>query len=160
METMQNTAADWFVANALAVLALIVAVISLIQSHRATRRSNHIASEQLRIENAREQERIDANKTAKLWPSITPSETTLLRLVVKNTGDAEARNVIVLIDGTPVAQHAWVMFETEFRSIAPHSEIFYRMFPRRKNEPSDLRIQVTWDDDTNTPRSVDKILSR
>ncbi|MCC7406478.1 MAG: hypothetical protein IT442_00295 [Phycisphaeraceae bacterium] len=156
MEAMANTAADWLVANALAVLALIVAVISLIQSHRASKRSHKTAARQLAIEEGREQDRQRQQRKARIVASIvrqptnhpSPSEASLW-IMVENKGAADAEGLSVLLDGKPIQESQAVQRCPEHAAIIASSSVRYHLNPMACQSP--VVIEIRWKDGSGEP---------
>jgi hypothetical protein len=140
----------------LSALALIVSIVAIILSWRATSRQNELAAAQtrlqgelVRIEGARhEQEQLSrsrASLTADLWR--TAHEGTL---DVTNHG-AEARKVRITVDGQPLAEH--LHFKSGFHSvgtIGPGVTVSFHMLTFDGMDTV-FKVALQWEDASGIP---------
>lgn len=97
------------------------------------------------LEESREKGRIEFSKSARLSTKITQSSGDPgSRLYIVNSGECEARNIKVTIDGTPIREHTCFVFDREKTIIGPRSDIWYHYIIT--NIIPEL-IVLTWDDD-------------
>ena len=146
----------WLQQNAIAVIAAIVSALAALASIRAARKSIAAQNRMLQIEEARERDRVLQFKKANLIASLIrePGSRTIRDLLrIENTGDAEARDLNVILDGHPVLEHpAMPRGQDEVRQVGPRSHFQYLIAVSFQTKaPSDVRI--TWSDDSGEPGS-------
>lgn len=171
---MINETIDWFansgnasfMAFLVSVGSIIIAGIALVISFKTQRR-------QLKIEEKRENDRIKemrkANLVAQLVTRSSKSSDYLLR--IENKGSAEARDVRISLDGSPIQNHAAIprgfttknvreMVDGQSPKIQHTSEETYQIGPESYIQfimaitsdtypPFDLTM--TWSDDSGEP---------
>jgi hypothetical protein len=148
-----SDAASW-VGIGIAGCSLAVSVWAVINSNRAQKAANAAQKRIVEIEEQRETDRVQQSKQAKIIPTIKKrnGNTTSYHLYLKNEGDASARNICLMIDNKPLAEHqAFCSSDTMPESIGQHSEISFPLALSRACNPP-FEIRVTWDDDSGKDR--------
>lgn len=146
----------------IAIVAVCIAGLALLQgwftnrkAARASRESNDLIKKQVaiqerltQIEQSREHAKKIQSLRAKVCAVVRESDRGSWKLVVTNTGQSTARNVIIKLDDKPLMEHdALPNNVTEIKSIGPMSDIsFFLCFTRNCHPPFEL--EVTWDDDS------------
>jgi len=128
-------------------------MIAVWKSSQAQREANEARKRIVEIEEQREREKRFEAKQANLRPELRKVEGGIYRLYLVNHGKAEARNIRIKLDGTPLAEHcAAVQNERMPEFLGPGAEcsvllaISYGCVPPFKTE-------ITWDDDYGTNRT-------
>jgi hypothetical protein len=118
-----------------------------------------IQEQLLEIERERDRNRTASLKKAELRGSLERLSSHTHRFVVANRGPADAKNIRVFIDGTPVDQHDSVMNRDGIPStIAKRDKASCQMcFTLQTAPPFNLRIE--WEDDSGEPGVLESILN-
>jgi len=131
--------------------SLVVAIIALRRSGRATAEANAVQRRLVAIEEQRESERRAQAQRAVLRPALRKTGTSDYRLCVENAGASVARNLRVLLDGKPFIEHdAAVANDTLPDLVGPHSEVSCLLGLHMQCAPP-FHIEMTWDDDSGQP---------
>lgn len=140
--------------------ARVIAIIAIVISIFALRRE-HL---RFKIDRRREKDRVRDSKTATLQAVLKHESHpvghknklhTSIYLVIKNTGQAAARNIDVELDGRPWLEHK-AMPEggmTEHPTLGPGAEIKLILYRKPPNH-----IALTWNDDSGEPGKYDSTL--
>lgn len=109
-------------------------------------------------------EEYEQKRRAVVWPHVDPSQSTMQMpggqtrrrhewyLVLRNTGDAPARDVRVRTETSNAAGSGWPILgsgpqsEPEVEILAPHSEIRFAL-PLAIGDPNQVSCVVSWTDD-------------
>jgi len=127
--------------------SLIVAIIALIFSIVSNQKAIANQKQLVKIEEQREQERQNKKFSAQLRPELRRDGKSK-RLVIKNHGDTEARNVRVIMDGKPLAEHKTSLSNDHMPElVGAHSEISCLLAISMDNAPP-FDIEIKWDDDS------------
>ena len=129
----------WFndAGNIFSTVSIIIAIGAFIISWKA-----------FSIEKARERDRIKESKKAKITVHRI-EDARHSKLLVKNEGEAEAREITMKMDGKPVLEHEIIPEgETEKRFLGPKSHFHYIMTPILAKR-SVIDIEITWQDDSD-----------
>ena len=118
------------VAVSISAVAVIVSLWSAVQSYRSVKRQNEWQDRQnewqerlLHLEEAEARNRSAAAQSAKLR-SVLDRSGRFPALLLLNDGIAEARNISVKIDGTPILEHALVLSgQKEVRQLGPGGKL-------------------------------------
>lgn len=127
--------------------SLIVAIIALTLKISAYRKANAKERRMAEVEEQREKERLAQKLSAKLRPELRKNGNNY-RLVIVNHGDAEARNIKVIMDSNPLSEHkAAVSNDLLPDMVGANSEISCLLaLAMRRTPPFD--VDVTWNDDS------------
>jgi len=137
-----------FSAFIFSLLALVVSVVALIISRKNQKRL-------VEIEEARERDRLRLMRKAHLTAEIvqellTRGQRTAYQhsLRVHNTGNAEARDIAILLDGKPLLEHPTILKGTnEIRQLGPRSHFRYRLVLSMQARPPS-EVVITWSDNS------------
>ena len=149
-----------FVATLLSICAIVVSGIAFRKSHKTQNRL-------VKIEEARERDRLKQQKKADLVAQIVSEvESQQARRTIKkymlrieNKGLAEARDVKVVLDDKPVLEHpAVVGNQQEGTQIGPQSCFDY-LLGYSMNTPKPACAVITWSDDSGEHGSYKTSLS-
>lgn len=147
---------DWFrdqgIVNLLtfmiSVVAVFVSLLAISASRKVNRKANEIRTRLLAIEEQREANRMAHSRGAALQPEIRPTNRRDYRLYICNRGQAEARNVKILMDGKPLLDHPVVpKGETLPDLIGPGAEISCCLAISFESPPP-FEINITWEDNS------------
>jgi len=149
---------------ALSIIAIIISGGSLFFAVWSFKKSHRIEKSQLEIEEARESEKKKAYLTARIIEEQTARRTgdRIYRkyyLLVENKGLAEARNIILLLEGKSVLE-SQVIHEAkeEIKQVGPQSLIKYELSNGYRSHLP-LSIEITWEDDSDTPGRYNTMLT-
>lgn len=133
----------------LSIIATVVAVISLALSFRTSREQNRQQRAMLRLESARERDRLAdktrANVTARLFFTDHSA-----RLSISNAGPAPAQITNISVDDTPIAQHPLIRTEGPVTLLAPDASVDLTMITF-DGMPSLYKVDIAWEDDSGIP---------
>lgn len=137
-----------FVAALLSVVAIIISIIALRKSHKTQGRL-------VDIETARERDRLlKARKAALVARIVTEGARSIQEvsfLVIENRGEAAARCVWVVLDGTPFGQHPACVEElADDLRIGPSSDARFVLAINNDCMPP-FDLQLAWQDDSGEP---------
>jgi len=159
--------------NVIAIVSVCIAGLALWRSWRAgreaseaTREANDLMKQQValherltQIEQSREQARLMQSLQAALRAELRKSPGGTWRLFVINTGQGEARDVAIMLDGKPLLEHDAVpRGEEEAKTIGPESEISYCMALAFSCHPP-FEFEATWSDDSGEPGHYETTVS-
>lgn len=139
-------------------LAIVLSGAALLVSIWAASRSHRIAGEQARhqerlvkLETARERDRVGATKRASLRARFEENDRTYL-LTVWNEGAAEARAVSIIIDGRAIEDHETFLVHREevARVLGPDADARY-VVSISMGSPAVYSIELRWEDDSGEP---------
>jgi hypothetical protein len=154
LEWLSNSGAAVLVSSLLSIGAIILSLLA----HRTSRKA-------LRIEEARERDRVTLSRRAVLVASIMTEDRDavgtaarmgvgIMRwnyLVVENPGDAEAREIEVVLDGKPFRNHPVAPKDhQDVRRVGEKSFFRYRLQIRHETKPP-FDLELTWQDDSGEP---------
>ena len=151
------------VAISLSAIAIIVSLWSAVKGHREASRSAQRQSEWqervLALEEAEARRHSTAAQSAKLRVVRERSGKSLF-LLVSNDGAAEARNISVKIDGTPILEHRIVLGVggQEARQLGPGGSARYPIF-LSSGTPSRIQVEISWADGAGEAQSWSSSLS-
>ena len=122
-----------------------------------------IARQQLTIIKNQEQERLKEKHKANLVARTEPKTGKRYDrnfLVIQNNGPADARNIRLFVNGTPISKHRdFVSQLDEFVSqLSSGSKIEYLMV-LTGDSSGVFNLEMLWDDDTNEPRRAQTVLN-
>lgn len=139
IEWFRDSAIVSIVQALLAVAALVVSIYAIRKSHRTERRM-------LEIEEAREKDRLQQANRAFVKAYVEKGQRTFL--VLENSGESEAREIELKLDGQPVLQHPVVIkSQPEHRQLSPKSSVKYIVEPIWGNSIN-CEIEINWMDNT------------
>jgi hypothetical protein len=144
--------------NLIAAGSLIVAIIALIFSIVSNQKAIANQKRLVEIEEQREQERQNQKSSAQLRPELRRVEKSK-RLVIKNYGDAEARNVRIIMDGKPLAEHKTSLSNVHMPElVGAYSEISCVLAINKDNAPP-FNIEIKWDDNSGNDKEYRTMLT-
>ncbi len=133
--------------------SLVVAIVALRRSARAAAEANAAQRRLVAIEEARESERRTQSQRALLRPSLRKTGKSDYRLCVSNAGASAARDLRIMLDGKPLAEHdAAVTGDTLPDLVGPHSEVTCLLALHMQCAPP-FQIELAWKDDSEQPGS-------
>ena len=141
---------DW-PSIALGVAALAVSAWAVIESRRTSKSQRLLQERLFTLESARERDRVLHAKRAQLEAAIVHLGSDY-RLVVQNSGEAEARAVKVLVDDKSLAESGAVLLskDEEVTLFGPGVQVRYIM-PIVMGSPMRYDVQLEWEDDSGQP---------
>ena len=155
----QNAAAGTvieLVTISLSAIAIIVSLWSAVQSHRSTKRQSEWQERLLHLEEAEARSRSKTARSATLR-AVLDRDTTSPSLLIINNGAAEARDISVKIDGTPILEHRprghfIVRNQTEVRQLGPGGSARY-ILTRTTGIASLFQVEISWADESSATQS-------
>ncbi|MBZ4669363.1 MAG: hypothetical protein JG775_2516 [Defluviitaleaceae bacterium] len=148
----------------ISIISLIVSIIAVWISYSTQKRNNEIQQRLVHIEEQREYDRKIKSRQANLHAELRKEERGY-KLYLINSGESEARNIRVEINGKPLR---YGVFETGQDGVgiygslpsyvSSNSEVSYFIWPSPECFPS-FEIEVKWDDDYQKDRSYKSILT-
>ena len=140
----------------LSAIAIILSLWSRIESRRSARRQGEWQARLLLLEELEEQRRSAATQSAKLR-AVLDRNTRYPSLLVVNDGEAEARDISIKIDGTPILEHRpqghfIVRDQKEVRRLRPGGSAHY-LLTRTTGISSLFQIEISWADEASTSQS-------
>jgi len=140
-----------YISIAIAVVSVGVAIYFSIKSHNLEKKNADLQKRFLEIEETKEHEREKGASRAQLRAGIVDYGQRNYRLVVENTGDCEARNVELKMDGKPFDDHrAAVNGDGKIDHIGPHSNATRLLALTLKCAPP-FDFEASWEDDSGEP---------
>ena len=140
--------------------SLIVSIIAVIISGIAVYISWRTQKRLVDIEDAREKDRLAEKKKANLTANIEKEvlisrngrkQTNQHFLYIENSGNSEARNIKVNLDGKPLLEHSTILKNTEeITQVGPNSDFRYLLVLSMQGRPPSS-IEITWEDDSGEP---------
>jgi len=138
-----------YISLVISVVAVTVAIYFGIKTHRLGKENADLQRRLVKIEEAKEYERKKATSKAKLQAAIVDYGQRNHRLAIENTGDCEARNVEIKMDGQPFDEHqAAVSGEGKISRIGPHSQAT-RLLALTMGCAPPFECEISWEDDSN-----------
>jgi len=132
--------------------SLIISAIALWISSRAQNKAVAVQKRIVEIEEQREKERQVRSLQAQLQPQIRKSSLGSYRLYLLNSGEAEAYNIKVILNGKPLEEHcAAVNGDSIPTHIGANSEVSCLLNITFGCAPP-FEIEVKWDDASGTGR--------
>lgn len=139
--------------------SLVVAILALRRSDNAQREANEVQLRLVELEEQREAERKSRESKAMLVPSLRKTDKSNYRLQIVNDGMAEARDVRVLLDGTPSSKHcSAVGGETIPPIVGPGSTVSCLLGIHMQCAPP-FNIEISWEDDSGDSGSFKGVLT-
>ena len=136
----------------LSAIAIIVSLWSAAQSHRSAKRQSEWQERLLHLEEAEARRRSTTEQSAKLRAVLDRSGRSPALLVI-NDGAAEARNISVKIDGTPILQHSVVPGnQEEVRQLGPGGSARY-ILALTMGSPPLVQVEIGWADKAGAAQS-------
>jgi len=151
------------VSDAIAIVAVVVAGLALMQSWRATRQvakaareANDLLARQValqdrltQIEQSREHAKLIQSLQAVIRAGLCRTERRSWCLSVTNTGQGTAHNVAITLDGKPLLEHDTIpRGQKEAKIIGPESKVSYLMAITSSSSHPPFEFEATWDDDS------------
>jgi hypothetical protein len=132
-----------FATSVLSLISIVVASIAMYTSWRTQKRL-------VEIEEVRERDRQKEMRKADLAARLKDDDSRDL-LVIENKGPAEAREIVILLNGKPLSEYeGFVGDQKEIRKVGPYSSFHYLMVLCCGMELS-FEITITWKDDSGEP---------
>lgn len=134
----------------IAIAALGLSAWSAATAVRLSREQNRMQAHILRFETARERDRIEEGQIAVLRAELSRRAHSAT-LSVHNDGRSPARNVRILVDGSPLHEHQ--LFRTdrpEISVIAPGAQADLLMMTY-DGMPDRYQVELRWTDDSRRP---------
>lgn len=143
---MASSASEWISAG-----SLVVAIIALIVSVLSNRKANATQERLVEIEEQREKDRQAQRLSAQLRAELRKKGNSY-RLVIINQGDAEARNVRVMMDGKPLSEHNVAVSNDRLPDVVgANAEVSCLLAITQGNAPP-FDIEIKWDDDSGNDK--------
>ena len=138
------------------MIGFIVSLWSAVQSHRSAKRQSEWQTRLLNLEEAEARSRSRAAKSANLR-AVLDRDTTSPSLLVINDGEANARDIFVKIDGTPILEHRprghfIVRDQKEVRQLGPGGLARY-ILTRTRGTASLFQVEISWADEASAAQS-------
>ena len=145
---MESTAQTDISTFLIACLSLLISMCSVGVAVWAHVRHHSLQKRIVDIEEEREQDRKRDATKADLTASMGRFPSGGHKLVIKNLGESEARDIRVRMDDKPILEHEAVPHNhDEIHSIGPHSEIEYKLGLSSQTGPP-FRVEISWSDDS------------
>lgn len=139
--------------------SLLVAAIALVMSRRSQGRVNRLQERIVEIEEQRDKRQLSASRQAALRAELRRPTRTSTRLYIVNSGQAEARNIRVEMDGQPLAQHSAAVSNDQMpQYVGPNSEISCLLAVTLGVSPP-FDVKITWDDEYDEGRTYSNPVS-
>ena len=137
-------------------IAILIALWSVVQSHRSAKRQNEWQERVLHLEEMEARSRSTASQSARLR-AFLDRNTEFPTLSIINDGAAEARDISVSIDGTPILEHRpqghfIVRDQEEVRRLGPGGSTRY-ILTRTKGSSSRFQVEISWADKASATQS-------
>jgi archaellum component FlaG (FlaF/FlaG flagellin family) len=143
----------------ISIISLIMAIIAVWISYSTQNKANEIQQRLVHIEEQREYDRKIKSRQANLRAELRKDERAY-KLYLINSGEAEARNIRIKIDGEPLEQHcAFVKGQSIPSYIGHNSEISCLMAFYFGCYSSSFEVEVKWDDDYQKDRTYKSMLT-
>ena len=133
------------------VAASLLSAIAIIVSLWNAKRQGEWQERVLALEEAEERRQTTAEQSAKLRAVLDRSGRSPALLVI-NDGAAEARNISVKIDGTPILKHSLVGNREEVRQLGPGGSVRY-ILALTMGSPSLVQVEIGWADGAGLAQS-------
>lgn len=140
---MPHSLESW--ALIISILAIGISIITWFKSHK--------------IDRARRDDEERDRNSALLRAHLQRYERGMNNIVIENIGHSEARNVHVILDGTPILEHKSIFDPTKSHPvIGPHSHVGYKINATYDDSPPN-QVEITWDDNHATGNTYRNSLS-
>lgn len=142
----------------ISIIAAVISAIAIGVSIWTHNRNHKLQARIVALEEAREKDRLAEKQKANLTARISRElltrgarSTTQHFLYIENSGNSEARNIKVNLDGKSLLEHPTIMNDTEeIRQVGPNSNFRYLLvLSMRGRSPSS--IEISWEDDSGEP---------
>ncbi len=111
-----------YISIAIAFISVVAAAYFGLKSQRLEKKNTDLQKRLLEIEETRENDRKRATSKAQLRAVIEEHGNHNYRLVIENTGDSEARNITLKMDGKPINEHpSSLVGDHDISQIGSHS---------------------------------------
>ncbi|MEQ6360493.1 hypothetical protein V7D15_12520 [Thermoanaerobacter thermohydrosulfuricus] len=152
----------------ISIASLILSVIAIYWSNKLQKQSNDLQERIVRIEEEREYERKVKSRQANLRAELRKEEMGY-KLYLINSGEAEARNISIKINGKPLKysldhdalkpeQGGASVYGLIPQHISPSSELGYFIWVSPECYPN-FEIELKWDDDYQKDRIRKDVLT-
>jgi hypothetical protein len=129
----------------ISILAIGISIFTWFKSHK--------------IDQARRDDEERDQNSAVLKAHLERHQASMGKIVIDNIGQSEARNVQVMLDGTPILKHKSILDPTKAHPVVgPQSLVVYKINVTEDNPPPN-RIEITWDDNYSTGKTYRNSLS-
>ena len=145
------------------VMAIFISLWSAVHSYRSGKRQSEWQERLLRLEQAEAQRHSIASQSAKLRACLDRN-TMAPSLSVTNEGEAQARDISIKIDGTPIMElDRWKAYfivrdQKEVRQLGPGGSFRY-ILCRTKGIGAVFQIEISWADEANSEQRWSSELS-
>lgn len=103
-----------------------------------------------KLEKGREADRLRELNSAKIVGTIRKGESALY-IVIKNEGQAEARNIEICLDGMSYMEHKHVIRPRKIPVLGPGAT-YDLQIAQTDNRPLPSNLRIKWNDDTDEAR--------
>ena len=133
------------------VTALVLSVITYISNRRLGHREMEFNQRLIEIEEGRDKVAATRSKTAQLTAQIVQEPSlkgtgTQYFLDIKNIGEGTARNIVLLLDSKPAAEHPTWFERSEFNVLGGNSTKRFPLAPTLQT-PVPSQVRIDWKDD-------------
>jgi len=147
----------------ISIIAVVISAIAIGVSTWTHNRSHKLQASIVALEEAREKDRLAEKQRATLIARIDHepgSHGMKDLLVIENTGVGGAKNVEVMLDGTPMFEHPSMCLQkdSKFGEVGPTSAARFLLFTADQLRPPN-RITITWEDDSGEPGKYNTTLT-
>ena len=140
----------------ISIIAAVISAIAIGVSIWTHGRSHKLQTRIVALEEAREKDRLaekqKANLTARISRELLTRGTrsaTQHFLYIENSGNSEARNIKVNLDGKPLLEHPTIMNDTEeIHQVGPNSDFRYLLVLSSMRGRPPSSIEISWEDDS------------
>ena len=134
------------------MIGLVISAFALLISLWFAVRQTKLQERLLHLEEAEARRRLTASQSAKLRAVLDRNGQSPALLVI-NDGAAEARDISVIIDGTPVLKHPLVpRGQKEVRQLGPEGAARY-ILSLTMGSPSLVQVEIGWTDGAGAAQS-------
>lgn len=132
-------------------LAILVSIWAAAKAHSAAAQQNLIQERLLKLESARERDRVAGSKRANLSAEIRSDGRDWL-FVVRNDGPGQARAIQVLVDNKSLPAHERILCEPDelVTTLGPGAKVPYVMAVAM-GSPLVYEVSLIWEDDSGDP---------
>ncbi len=144
----------------ISIIAAVISAIAIGVSIWTHNRNHKLQARIVALEEAREKDRLAEKKKANLTANIEKEvlisrngrkQTNQHFLYIENSGNSEARNIKVNLDGKPLLEHSTILKNTEeITQVGPNSDFRYLLVLSMQGRPPSS-IEITWEDDSGEP---------
>lgn len=137
-----------YISIGIAFISVVAAIYFGFKSQRLEKKNTDLQKRLLEIEETRDRERKRIALKANLTARIENYGQSSYRLVVENTGNGEARNIVLKMDGKPFNDHgAAVTGDGDINRIGARS-FATRLLGLTMACAPPFELEVSWDDDS------------